>query len=60
MTSILSIPRLIRFAIITHRNVDRLCLWAKSETHIMRVAAQDRAHLACAPDHQSLAGNHRC
>ena len=59
MTSIHSIPRLIRFAIATHRNVDRLCLWAKSETNMMRIAARDRAHLACAPDRQTLVENHR-
>ena len=48
MTPIFSIWRRIRFANATHRTVDRLCQWVKLEIHGMQVAAQDRAHLACA------------
>ncbi len=55
MTLMFSIPRPIRFAIATHQIVDRLCLWVRSEFHMMQVAAQDRAHLACALEHRLIA-----
>ena len=55
MTPIFSDRRHIRFAIAAQQNVDRLCLWVKSEFHIMQVAAQDRAHLACALEHWPIA-----
>ena len=55
MTLMLSIRRHTRFAMATHQNVDRLCLWVKSEFHMMQVAAQDRAHLTCALEHRLIA-----
>ncbi len=55
MTLIFSIRRHLRFAIATRQIVDRLCLWVKSEFHMMQVVAQDRAHLACALEHRLIA-----
>ncbi len=55
MTLMFSIRRRIRFAIATHQNIDGLCLWVKSEFHMMHVAAQDRAHLACTLEHRLIA-----
>ena len=54
MTLMFSIPRHLRFAIAIRQIVDRLCLWVRSEFPMMQVAAQDRAHLACALEHRLI------